>query len=107
MGKPEEQLMAEALRVRQQMNMGGWLLGGFIGLVFGLKLIGISVIRSQKDYEVNKPTCFSCGRCCSYCPSDDMHKPNFLPGSKALEDSLSLAAPQPEKAEAETTATNV
>ncbi len=94
MGMPEEKLMEDALKIRAQMNMGGWMLGGFLGLVFGLKLIGISVIRDQKDYEVDKPTCFSCGRCCSYCPSDEMHTPNFLPGSQALQESLALAKPE-------------
>ena len=86
--------MEDALKIRAQMNMGGWMLGGFLGLVFGLKLIGISVIRDQKDYEVDKPTCFSCGRCCSYCPSDEMHKPNFIPGSDSLVDALALANSQ-------------
>ncbi len=94
MGMPEEQLIADAKKIQAQMNMGGWMLGGFLGLVFGLKLIGISIVRDQKDYEVDKPTCFSCGRCCSYCPSDEMHTPNFLPGSKALEESLALAKPE-------------
>jgi len=94
MGIPEKQLMTEAAKVRSQMNMGGWLLGGFLGLVFALKLINVSLIRDQKDYEVDKPTCFSCGRCCSYCPSDEMHTPNFQPGSKALEEALALAQPR-------------
>jgi ferredoxin len=101
MGIPEKQLMAEAAKVRSQMNMGGWLLGGFLGLVFALKLINVSLIRDQKDYEVDKPTCFSCGRCCSYCPSDEMHTPNFQPGSKALEEALALSQPckpEPESA---------
>lgn len=89
-GKPQEVLMTEAMKIRARMNTGGWLLGGFLGLVFGLKLLGLSIVRSRKDYEVNKPTCFSCGRCCSYCPSDNLHKPNFLPGSKALQDALAL-----------------
>ncbi len=94
MGKSEEQLMAEAAKIRSQMNFGGWLLGGFLGLVFALKLINVSLIRDQKDYEVDQPTCFSCGRCCSYCPSDEMHTPNFQPGTKALEDALALAQPR-------------
>ena len=94
MGIAEEQLMAEATKIRSQMNMGGWLLGGFLGLVFSLKLINTSLIRDQKDYEVDKPHCFSCGRCCSYCPSDEMHMPNFKPGSKALEEALALGKPR-------------
>ena len=93
MGTSEAELMAKAQIVRKQMNMGGWLLGGFLGLVFSLKLVGISVSRTRKDYEVNKPTCFSCGRCCSYCPSDDMHRANFVPGSKPYNEALSLRVP--------------
>jgi len=101
MGLSEDALMEDALLIRKRMNMGGWLLGGFMGLVFGVKLIGISTIRSQKDYEVVKPSCFSCARCCGYCPSDDMHKPNFVPGTAAYNEALALADPannpQPEK----------
>jgi ferredoxin len=90
MGTPESELMAKAETIRGQMNLGGWLLGGFLGLVFSMKLIGISVSRTRKDYEVNKPTCFSCGRCCSYCPSDQMHRVNFLPGNKPYTDAMAL-----------------
>ncbi len=96
MGLSEEALFEEARLIRKRMNMGGWLLGGFLGLVFGVKLIGISTIRSQKDYEVVKPSCFSCARCCGYCPSDDMHKPNFVPGTPAYNEALALANPDNE-----------
>jgi len=44
------------------------LLGGFLGLVFGFTLAGLSVFRYRKDYEPNKGTCFSCARCMDYCP---------------------------------------
>ena len=93
MGISEAELMTKADKVRSQMNMGGWILGGFLGMVFSLKLMGLSVSRGRKDYEVNKPTCFSCGRCCSYCPSDDMHGPNFVPGSKPYIDALAFKDP--------------
>lgn len=93
MGMSEDELMANAARIRRVMNMGGWILGGLLGLVFSIKLIGISTSREQKDYEVIKPSCFSCGRCCSYCPSDDMHKLNFIPGSQAYNQAMSLRDP--------------
>ncbi len=96
MGLSEDALMQEALKIRKRMNVGGWLLGGFLGLVFGVKLIGISTIRSQKDYEVVKPSCFSCARCCGYCPSDAMHKPNFVAGSPAYNAALALVNPEKE-----------
>lgn len=90
-GTPEEKLMAQARLVRSRMNLGGWLVGGFLGLVFGAKLIGVSLSRTQKDYEVNKAHCFSCARCCPYCPSDAIHRGNFVPGNPAYEAALALA----------------
>ncbi|NOX99336.1 MAG: 4Fe-4S binding protein, partial [Verrucomicrobia bacterium] len=93
MGMSEDQLMTSAQEIRRVMNMGGWILGGFIGLVFTIKLIGISVSREQKDYEVVKPSCFSCGRCCSYCPSDEIHDLNFIVGSKPYNEAMSLRDP--------------
>ena len=90
-GTPEAKLMAEAQLVRSRMNAGGWLLGGLLGLVFGAKLVGVSVSRTQKDYEVDKAHCFSCGRCCPYCPSDAIHRGNFVPGNPAYDGALALA----------------
>ncbi|MCB1234257.1 MAG: 4Fe-4S binding protein [Verrucomicrobiae bacterium] len=94
MGISESELMSKARLIRQRMNMGGWILGGFIGLVFSLKLIGLSVTRTQTDYEVHKSSCFSCGRCCSYCPSDEMHLPNFVPGTQAYIEAMALRDPE-------------
>jgi len=99
MGLSEDELMTGAAKVRGQMNMGGWILGGFLGFVFSIKLIGLSVSRTQKDYEVIKPSCFSCGRCCSYCPSDDMHRINFVPGTEKYVEALSLKIPLPKEPE--------
>ena len=93
-GTPEAKLMAEARLVRSRMNAGGWLLGGLLGLVFGTKLIGVSVSRTRKDYEVDKTHCFSCARCCPYCPSDAIHKGNFVPGNPAYDGALALAKQQ-------------
>lgn len=93
-GVTQEELLAKALAIRSQMTVGGTLLGSVLGLIFGIKLIGLSTVRTQTGYEVNKATCFSCARCCGYCPSDDMHKPNFYPGSKPLEEALTLEKPE-------------
>jgi NAD-dependent dihydropyrimidine dehydrogenase PreA subunit len=87
-GSTESELIQGALIVRSQMNLGGWLVGGFIGLVFGLKLIGFSTVRTQKDYEVDRTHCFSCARCCTYCPNDPGYKANFLAGPPAIQQAL-------------------
>lgn len=67
-GKAIPALYAEARAVQRQFKIGGWLLGGFIGLVFGLKLLNLSFFRRQDIYEADRGTCFSCGRCFDYCP---------------------------------------
>jgi polyferredoxin len=90
----QEELIASALKIRSTLKIGGSLLGGFLGLVLGIKLIGFSTVRTQTGYEVNKASCFSCARCCGYCPSDDIHKRNFIPGTGSLTAALALEKPE-------------
>ncbi|GHV61164.1 hypothetical protein FACS1894195_1260 [Bacteroidia bacterium] len=44
--------------------------GGLIGLVIGLTLLGLSVKRSRKSYEMDDAQCVNCARCFSYCPQN-------------------------------------
>jgi len=67
-GKSVDELYAEADKILKQFYIGGWILGGFLGLVFGLTLASLSIYRYRKDYEPNKGTCLSCARCMDYCP---------------------------------------
>lgn len=67
-GKTTEQLVKEAAAIRHQFYVGGWLLGGFMGLVIGTSLIGLSSFRKREDWEPNKTNCLSCARCMEYCP---------------------------------------
>ena len=66
--KSAEQLYKEAFRIQNQFKTGAWLLGFFIGLVLGLKLINVMIKRKRTDYEPDKVACISCGRCMEYCP---------------------------------------
>ena len=68
LGKSTEKLMAEAVAIRKQFYIGGWILGGFMGFVIGSRLMSLSVFRRRKDWEPNKTNCLSCARCMSYCP---------------------------------------
>jgi ferredoxin len=67
-GKTNEELYAEAKSILGDFYLGGWILGGFIGLVFGFTLASVSIFRFRADYEPNKGTCLSCARCFDYCP---------------------------------------
>jgi ferredoxin len=69
-GKEIGQLYSEASNIRSQFGLGGWVFGGFVGLVIGLKLIGLSIWRQRKDYEADRASCLACGRCFEYCPRE-------------------------------------
>jgi len=67
-GTPIEQLYADVDIIRGKFTTGGWLLGGFLGLVLGAKLIRLSVYRRRSDYQAHRAYCLACGRCYEYCP---------------------------------------
>ena len=67
-GKPNRVLYEEAREIREGFKTGGWFLGGFLGLIFGIKLINLSVRKKQLEYTANMSHCLSCARCFDYCP---------------------------------------
>jgi len=67
-GHPKDELYAEALIINRKFTFGGGIFGGFVGLVIGSKLIKFSLRRRQIDYEADRSSCLSCGRCFAYCP---------------------------------------
>lgn len=69
-GREIEELYAEAEGIRTQFGTGGWIFGAFVGLVVGLKLIGLSVWRQRTDYEAGRAGCLACGRCYNHCPRE-------------------------------------
>lgn len=66
--KPVELLYAETQSIIRKFHIGSWIIGGFIGLVFGLTLARLVIYRYRDDYQTNKGECFSCARCVPYCP---------------------------------------
>lgn len=70
-GKSVEELYAEATTIIYKFYIGGWILGAFIGLVFGFTLASLSRFRYRQDYEPNRGECLSCGRCMDYCPVEE------------------------------------
>ena len=67
-GKPVSELYSDASGIIRQFYIGGWIVGGFIGLTIGGLLAGRLVTRYRTDFEPNRGTCFSCARCVDYCP---------------------------------------
>lgn len=71
-GKPSEELFAEAKSIQNQFRKGGWVLGGFIGVILCLKLISLFIRRRRLEYDIDKGMCLSCGRCFAYCPYEQV-----------------------------------
>ncbi len=71
-GEDVKGLYDEAWAIIDKFALGGWFLGGFIGLVIGLKLVSLSVRRQGQDYEADKASCLACGRCYEYCPREHL-----------------------------------
>jgi hypothetical protein len=65
---PNEKLFTGAVVLKDSFGRGGKWFGAFIGLVIGCKLIAVSILRKRTDYEPDRGTCYSCGRCFKYCP---------------------------------------
>lgn len=69
-GKDVKELYSEASAIRDNFAFYCWLLGGFVGLIIGLKLIGASIQWHRTDYEADRAGCVACGRCFEYCPRE-------------------------------------
>lgn len=67
-GLPAMEAYKKAAEVRGQFDTASWFVGGFIGLVLGLKITAMSVRRRRGDYVVETGSCVACARCYSYCP---------------------------------------
>jgi len=69
-GQPQEDLLLAASAIRRQFNLGGLLLGAWIGLVIGLKLVFLAIRRRRTDYQADPAACLACGRCYRFCPEE-------------------------------------
>jgi polyferredoxin len=78
-GKPVSQVYSEASQVLRQFYIGSWILGCFLGLVFGITLASRMITKYRSDYIPNKGTCFSCTRCVDYCPVKSDTVKSFSP----------------------------
>jgi NAD-dependent dihydropyrimidine dehydrogenase PreA subunit len=73
-GRSESALYRDAVEVQRRFSWGARLFGAFVGAVLGGKLIRFSVRRRQEDYEADRTTCLSCGRCFMYCPRERLRR---------------------------------
>lgn len=69
-GRALADLYREAVGVQRRFARAGAWLGAWVGLVFGAKLIHLSIRRRRTGYQPDRAGCVACGRCFWYCPSE-------------------------------------
>ncbi|GAB6010906.1 4Fe-4S binding protein [Viscerimonas tarda] len=69
-GGTVEEITERATEIQAGFKTYSTIVGGLIGLVIGLTLIGLSVKRSRKTYEIDDAKCVNCAKCFSYCPQN-------------------------------------
>lgn len=69
-GESIDSLHAREAAVLRQFAVGGTIFGGWVGLIFAVKLVQLSLRRRRTDYEPDRAGCVSCGRCFWYCPEE-------------------------------------
>ncbi|KAA6339652.1 4Fe-4S binding protein [termite gut metagenome] len=63
-----EELTGRAEKIFAEFKIASTIAGVLIGLIIGCTLIGLSLKRTRKTYEIDDTACVNCGRCFSYCP---------------------------------------
>lgn len=70
-GRAADDLYRDASSILAKFKIASLLFGAWVGLVISAKLIHLSIRRRRTDYEPDPALCVSCGRCFSYCPTDN------------------------------------
>jgi len=73
-GGTAEALLEKARVTLARYRMAGGLLGGWIGLVIGLKALGACIKWPQDGYRADPASCLACGRCFAYCPREHLRR---------------------------------
>jgi len=65
-----EALLQSAATMRHRFWLACVIFGGWVGLVFGVKLVSLSLQTKRTDFEPDRGDCFACARCFRSCPQE-------------------------------------
>ncbi|HEY3396019.1 MAG TPA: 4Fe-4S binding protein [Armatimonadota bacterium] len=74
LGVPNSDLYTRAAARQRQFRTGSALLGAWLLLVVGVRLISLSVRRHRDEYVADPGACVACGRCWAACPVEQARK---------------------------------
>ncbi len=64
------ELLPRALELERRFDRAGFWFGLWAGLVVGVRLISLGMIRKRNDFEPDRTGCFGCARCFLSCPEE-------------------------------------
>ncbi len=73
-GESAQKVFAAAAQRLDTFRFGSTLLGAWIGLVIGLKLVQLCTRTPRDDYHPDPRRCVACGRCFWYCPEERVRR---------------------------------
>jgi NAD-dependent dihydropyrimidine dehydrogenase PreA subunit len=72
---PSSAAYQEAAAIHGRFDVGSWVFGGWLGLVLGMRMVGQSIRRHRREYEIDAGSCVACGRCYASCPVEHAGAP--------------------------------
>jgi polyferredoxin len=72
------EITERAGKIQSDFKIYSTIAGGLMGLVIGFTLIGLSVKRARKTYEIDDAKCVNCAKCFNYCPQEKKVKVSGL-----------------------------
>ena len=68
--KQAKDLIPRALELRSRFRTAGLWFGVWTGVVLGVKLISLGMVRKRTEYQPDRTGCYACARCFSSCPQE-------------------------------------
>lgn len=90
----KKQMYAQAMDIKRTFDVGATIMGAFIGLVLAVKLVSVPLRRQRENFEPDRATCLSCGRCFDYCPVEHRQRAEAIAGELPPPEMATPGGPQ-------------
>lgn len=78
-GEPAQDLIQRATNVQWKLGLGGAILGLWMAIAVGNRLIRWSLPSKQTIYDADAAGCVACARCFEYCPVELQRRGTLVP----------------------------
>lgn len=68
--KQAKDLVPRAIELRERFRTAGLWFGLWTGVVIGVKLVSLGMVRRRNEYQPDRTGCYACARCFASCPQE-------------------------------------